>query len=102
MPKYAWIITEDRCYTEDFDEPEDNAVGVTGPRGITDAMVARLQSGEGITFYCGDEEVATAVKGRILGNFFGFEPLDDFCQPNWGCTEIRYPGSTLYGNGAAL
>ena len=29
------------------------------------------------------------IAGKIWGDFDGFEPLDDFGEPNAGCTEIR-------------
>lgn len=101
MARYAWIITKDTTF-EEGDDPEYNAVGVSGPRSITDAQRARLEAGEGRVFWTGDEDSSRQVQGRILGEFDGLEPLDDFSQPNWGHTEIRYPGSKDYGNGAAL
>ncbi len=32
---------------------------------------------------------------EIYGAYSGFEPLDDFCMPNAGCTGIKYNGEWL-------
>jgi len=100
MARYAWVITRDH-YAEKYN-PEDNETGVMGPRSITPAQIERLERGEGITFKMRDDDKELVYTGKIIGDFDGFEPLDDFGMPNFGCTEICYPGSKLYGNGKAL
>jgi hypothetical protein len=37
-----------------------------------------------------DDDNILYYEGRILGNYRGFEPLDDYGMPNAGCTKIKY------------
>jgi len=85
---YGWIITNDKV--EGSDE------GTMGPHGMSDAMVACLEAGEGRTFKMFDDDGEHYYTGRIItedeegGSEDDFAPLDDFGMPNAGATEIRY------------
>jgi hypothetical protein len=92
MARYAWIIDEDRYEDEGT---EFSAVGVTGPRGITEDQHNTLTHNKkyGKKFRMYDDDGAIVYVGRIINNgddanYFG--PLDDFGEPNTGCTEIWY------------
>lgn len=82
MSSYGWIITKD-CLGDD-----NNEAGAMGPAdchyGSTQIAKSphrfRMSDGDDIIYYY----------GRIIGEFDGFEPLDDFGLPNSGCTTIEY------------
>ena len=42
-----------------------------------------------------DDDEVLYYKGVIVGDYDGFEPLDDFGMPNAGCTGIKYEGEWL-------
>lgn len=89
---YAWVIDRD------YDAPEGDHgddVGTEGPRNAPADLLDRLAGGrEGHSFRMYDDDGELIYAGRILytenGVVDGFEPLDDFGTPNWGCTEIRF------------
>ena len=88
MSKYAWII--------DVDHVEMNETPVMGPSNMSPEFTARLialkkDEGQQFKMYDGDGELY--YSGRIIGEYDGFEPLDDYGTPNAGCTEIK-----LYNN----
>jgi hypothetical protein len=37
-----------------------------------------------------DDDGILYAEGVIIGDFGGFEPLDDYASGQWGCTEIQY------------
>lgn len=81
--EYAWIIDQDLiCVGED--------IGSKGPSQASNTLLGRLQSGEGIEFRILDSDDTLYYSGRILGDYEGFEPLDDFGCPNAGATDIQY------------
>ena len=82
MSKYAWIITEDKIFGED--------VGIKGPRLIDTKLEKLLKAREGTEFKMFDDDGGLYYAGKIVGDFGGFEPLDDFGMPNAGCTSIAY------------
>ncbi len=84
---YAWVITFDRI---------DNgaANGTAGPRNASDALIARATK-HGKLFTMSDDDGQHYYTGYIIGDYSGFEPLDDYGTPNAGCTEIRYNGRVL-------
>jgi len=49
-----------------------------------------INSGKGEKFRMFDDDMNLYYEGRITGGYDGFEPLDDFGQPNAGCTSIEY------------
>ena len=96
MSKYAWIITNDLTATAG--EPEGtnmNAKGMLGPRDCSDEQSAELKGGAGKEFEIYDDDGIHYYTGRIIGDYDGFEPLDDFGTPNAGAVDIRYGGKSL-------
>ncbi len=83
--EYYWTITKDR--TGDF----HSSVGVHGPRG---ADITLRDNATRWSAYDADGECY--YEGMIYGDFTGFEPLDDFCMPDSGCTDIKNDGEWLY------
>lgn len=86
---YGWIITKDH-----ISEGGHNCEGTSGPRGISDEIHARLTEGEGERWRCYDDDGNLYYEGRTfslhMDGVSGFEPLDDFCMPDAGCTSICY------------
>jgi hypothetical protein len=82
--QYAWLIDESSL---DGDKPFKPVIG---PRGANDELLARLRAGEGEPFRIYDDDEEEYYRGRIIGDYSGFEPLDDYGMPNAGATEIRY------------
>ena len=86
MSGYGWIITHDLL----GDEPE--AVGVMGPRNITEELKRRLQAGEGQAFRLLDDDREPYYAGRWIvteaGDAEG-DPLADYGEPNAGCTIMQ-------------
>ena len=74
--KYGWIIDKDY-----FDGTST---------GETFGM--EVPEGEGEEFRLYDDDNNLMAVGRIVGNYDGFEPIDDIGEGNWGCTGIRYKG----------
>jgi hypothetical protein len=78
---YAWIITQNIL--------EHCPAKVIGPRSAPEALVKELTAGAGQPFRLFDDDGHLYYEGRIVGRFEGFEPLDDYGQPNAGCTSIQ-------------
>lgn len=79
----GWIITKD--YISDGDD-----VGVTGPKGCT-LKEEELKTGHKFKMY--DDDNNLCYEGHLFGNknsYDGFLPLDNFGEPNAGCTRIEY------------
>ena len=84
----AWTITRD-CLADPDARPGTNcnAVGIVGPRGTAltakqiaehpDAKPFRMLDDDGILYY----------EGFLIGDECA--PLDDFGEPNAGCTRIQ-------------
>jgi hypothetical protein len=90
----AFLITRD--HIADTSEPEGtnlNAVGVLGPRTITDAEEAALKANGGTAFRMYDDDGELYYAGRYLGDpnsEEAFEPLECFGTPNAGAVRIDY------------
>lgn len=84
---YGWIITQD--FTEDIGS-KYSAVGRMGPADISKKHEIMLNAGQGELFLMKDDDGEIYYHGRIVGDYDGFEPLDDFGMPNAGCTDIHY------------
>lgn len=90
MSQPRWTITKD--YIADKDAPEGtnaNAVGVQGPlsRVTTphDPNITKFR------MYDDDDElIYEGVYGPLSSDDEFFAPLDDFGEPNVGCTYIKY------------
>lgn len=79
---YAWIITKNHI--------EGQEKSVVGPRDAGDNFIKHLNESMGETFKMFDDDGELCYVGRIIGDYDGFEPLDDFGMPNAGCTYIQY------------
>lgn len=91
MSRYAWIITRDHTADEGAEEGTNmNAIGIVGPRGCTDEQEEQLKAGEGEEFRMYDDDGILYYSGRIIGDYDGFEPLDDYGMPNAGAVRIDY------------
>lgn len=106
---YGWLITRDSI-TDSPESPHptnDNALGMTGPRNISDAVERRLRlaarkgrnnhddpavtffkmyDDDGFLYYTGAYVVVRGHEDECDG----FEPLDDFGTPNAGAVRIDY------------
>ena len=87
MSRYGWIITRDLLETEDS---RYNRVGTTGPHDLTNEQEPDLQDGAGDRFKMYDSDDELYYEGRIVGDYDGFEPLDDFGRPDAGAVTIKY------------
>lgn len=95
---YAWIIDidHDPC-PEAASSTNLNAVGVVGPSSAPDELISRLKqrvnSADIHPFRLLDDDRNLCYSGRFYGDprsVDGFAPLDDFGEPNNGCTVIQY------------
>ena len=85
MPRYAWIVTRNALAGKD--------VRVIGPSGATPEQIAKLDAGEGAAFRLLDDDGEVNYLGRFLGDpksQEAFGPLDDYGEPDSGCTGIQY------------
>ena len=90
MPSmYGWIIDTDHLAETGEDGGRDDSETV-GPHDIPDALEERLENGEGERFKMYDDDEVLYYTGRIVGRYTGFEPLEDFGEPNAGATTIHY------------
>jgi hypothetical protein len=91
---YAWTITVDHL----AEAGEDGDIGITGPGDAPDGLVARVEGGEGHTFYLYDGDGQRYYSGRLIttGDMGAEEhclaPLDDFGAGWAGCTSVRWHG----------
>lgn len=88
MPSvYGWVI--------DRDHIEMKAKSVMGPRNIAPKIEEQLKTTKnGQKFQLFDDDGNLYYSGRIIGEYDGFEPLDDYGEPAAGCTEIKLFNST--------
>lgn len=87
--QYGWIITRDLAASDLV----PSRVGTAGPRSLHANLHGRLQEGQGIRFRLRDGDGELIYEGRFLGDANsedGFAPLDDFGEPDAGCTSIAY------------
>ena len=88
VAKFAWII--DRV----TEHGEEHSIGVCGPSTAPDDLLNALKTGNpsitGKKFRLRDDDGNVYGYGRITGEYQGFEPLDQYGEGNWGCTEIQY------------
>lgn len=87
----AWIITRDLLAEQDPELGSD--VGTSGPAGISEVALSKLERGDGHMFIMFDDDDEPYYEGLLLGDkdgMQGFTPLDNFGTPNAGCTRIDY------------
>ena len=85
---YGWIVDRDHLFRGQSWERDDK--GTMGPRGVPDTLVKDLKSGEGTRWKAYDDDGNLYYTGRIVGDYDGFEPLEDFAMPNAGAVTIKY------------
>jgi hypothetical protein len=106
---YAWVITRDRDH--ELHSRADSSVGVSGPGQATEEMLERARTqgrrwrllDEGDIDECAlfdGKQVDPAERGVVYegliwtqdgpGSETDFGPLNDYGEPNYGCTEIQY------------
>ena len=83
MSAYHWIITEDIIDNGTYE-------GTEGPHDCDPKLFTYPRS-----FQLYDDDGILYAKGMIYGQYAGFEPLDDFGTPNWGCSAIAIDGEML-------
>jgi hypothetical protein len=91
---YAWMIDKDHT-ADPGSRPgtNSNAVGMMGPRGMSDHHMRLLVAGQGAPFRMLDDDGELYYEGRFIGDIDdeeAFGPLDDFGMPNAGATSILY------------
>lgn len=89
MADYGWMII--------WGNPDiglESDVSTMGPTDIDQAKQDFLIAGQGTVFQMFDDDGEHYYLGRIIGDYDGFEPLDDFGMPNAGCTIIKYKNDT--------
>lgn len=82
MGKYYWQIT--RVFLDSLKDEIGTSLGDESVKGTKPAIW---------TAY--DDDDVCYYMGIIGGDYDGFEPLDDFCMPNAGCTYIKINGERL-------
>jgi len=82
---YGWII----YYNKHEHSP------IFGSSRIGEEVKAALAAGEGEEFELYDGDDKLYCKGRIMGDYNGFEPLDDYGISALGCVDIKYNGRSL-------
>ncbi len=82
---YAWVITRDHI-------EGGEAEGVSGPSTHRYDISYIIEKGEAFKIY--DDDGILYYEGRIVGEYDGFEPLDDFGTPGAGATTIKYRNKT--------
>jgi hypothetical protein len=91
--KYMWLLT----YCRDEDEKSD--VGTIGPRNCNPELRDKEVNPQRFRMYTDDyktdvidgEASMHVYEGVIYGeDVEGFEPLDDYGLPNYGCCYIAY------------
>jgi hypothetical protein len=92
--KYAWVIN----YCRDEDEKRYEGI-LVGPRNIAKSLIDngvnpqrfRMYTDDYKTDLDNDEPSVHVYEGVIYGeDAEGFEPLDDYGMPNYGCCYIAY------------
>lgn len=97
MSRYTWAIIKDHIANlQKPDGTNDNAHHMIGPikhplyspEEIIRGMKKNGQNQQ--EFRMLDDDGELYYEGLIVGDYDGFEPLDDFGAPNAGCTTIQY------------
>ena len=84
-----WTITKDHTATAGSKQgTNNNAVGLVGPRKATLTHEQIVNHPEGVRFRMKDDEDEVYYEGVLVGEN-QFAPLDDYGEPNAGCTYIE-------------
>lgn len=93
---YGWLIyesyIEEGCLDRETDKRTAKAVEVVGPSGCSDENEQKLRAGEGVEFELYDDDHELYYKGRLIGDFTGLEPCDDYGTPNAGAVHTQIEG----------
>ena len=93
-PSYRWIITRDRGYEQESKEGRNHIVpsrvGTQGPSGMDPNLTTNSKK-----WSAWDDDKVCNFEGYLYGEYGGFEPLDDFCMADTGCTGIKMDGEYL-------
>ena len=91
--EYGWYIYESFIEEDRFDSP--TKVEVFGPCGLSDENERKLKDGAGEEFELYDDDDVLYYKGRIIGDFTGFEPMEDYGMPNAGAVHVKMDGEYI-------
>ena len=80
--KYRWVIDVDY-----FSDDKSDAAGISGP---SNHLPLDITDNEKTFLLVDDDNGEPYYKGRIFGQYNGFEPLDDFGTANAGAVAIQY------------
>lgn len=80
--KYRWVIDVDY-----FSDDKSDAAGISGP---SNHLPLDITDNEKTFLLVDDDNGEPYYKGRIFGQYNGFEPLDDFGKGAAGATEVHY------------
>lgn len=83
---YAWVITEDNGEV-------DTIVGIRGPSSCHLTKDEIVNHPEAKKFRLVDDDDIVYCHGYfvdLVGKASGFEPKDNFGEPELGCTKIQY------------
>ena len=91
----AWTITRDHLADPDARQGTNgNAVGIIGPRGTTLTAKQIAEHPDAKPFRMTDDDGNLYYEGFLIGDEFA--PLDDFGEPNAGCTGIQVKENGLW------
>ena len=90
MANYTWIVTRDRVSGNNSD-----AVGQIGPPGAKNRATFEAVVRRGAHFRLLDSGGEVRYTGYILGEYQGFEPLEEYGRRN-GCTRIQYQSGGVW------
>ena len=90
MSGYRWIITKDHISEPD----EKSSVGIQGPSDCDETLKSNPQR---FSLYDGDNECCAqgmlySTDAKLDTEEAIFSPLDEYGEPNWGCTAIKING----------
>jgi len=81
MSKYGWMLK----LSDELGGQE-----IYGPSALSRELNNELLVGNGAEFKVYDNDDILCGIGRIVGDYEGFEPMDDYATPSLGCTKIQY------------
>ena len=98
--EYGWIITKDHLFNPDYDGGSTSRIGTMGPHDIPDDIANALRANsygklKVRHWKAYDDDGELYYEGKYISRSgeldeMAFSPLEDFCMPDSGCTEIRY------------
>ena len=89
---YGWFIYESYIEGGCDQLGKPTSIDVVGPCGCSDENESALRSGNGTEFELYDDDYILYYKGRLIGDFDGLEPCDDYGMPNAGAVHTKIDG----------